>query len=77
MSFNAVALKALHLLEEASKPGKLLPYNEATGTLSRLRLDRKTALKLLSELAELGLVEQSCGHGIKIKEGQDARRGVE
>jgi hypothetical protein len=76
MSFCLIALKssplcpleqkALELLMEASKNGKILRYNEAVEELAKLRVDRKTALRLLADFSRKGLLKQSCGHGVKI-----------
>lgn len=61
--------RALELITEAAPSGnQFLAYNDATSALVKLRIDRKTALKLLSLFTEKGLLEASCGHGIRLKE---------
>jgi hypothetical protein len=66
--------KALTLLKEVSQEGRFVPYNEAAYALTRLRVDRKMALRLLAEFSRRGILQQSCGHGVRIIEGA-ARNG--
>lgn len=61
-----IEAKALGLLEAAVKPGKFLTYKEAVGELQRLRVDRKTAMRVLALFARKGILKASLGHGVKL-----------
>ncbi len=59
--------RALELLQEASPKSKCLPYRDAVCVLTKFRIHRKLAMKLLADFSKRGLLSGSCGHGIRIK----------
>lgn len=60
----------LALLQDGSPKKGYWNYREVVAYLSgRFKLDRQLILTMLAELAEEGIVEQACGHGIRVKEG--------
>jgi hypothetical protein len=68
--------RAYELLAEvqAEKGGKFIKYNEAASALVRLRVDKKTTMKLLALFSRQGIIKQSCGNGVKLAIEEARRR---
>lgn len=60
--------RAIEILKDLSSQEHFLSYSDAVDGLAKFRITRKMAMKLLAELNRRGLLEASCGHGVKLIE---------
>lgn len=70
---STIEKSVFEILTHATPDKGFLPYKDAVVALHKFRIDRRLAMKLIAQFGEKGLLERSCGHGIKLR-GEDGGR---